>query len=101
MSTCYHRRTPRVQTRAAERLLDPVCASRVIDTSNQKLVDGRVALRQDVPPMARMFTAESLLREPTPSSFGAHTCQPGSRLGHEQTPDRRDAVTVGNPDERW
>jgi hypothetical protein len=51
--------------------------------------------------MARMFTAESLLREPTPSSFGAHACQPGSILGHEQTPDRRDAAKVGNPDERW
>jgi hypothetical protein len=82
-------------------LLDPVCAPRVIDTSKQKWVDGRVALRQDVAPMARMFTAESLLREPIPLSFGAHTCQPGSLLGHEQKPDRRDAAKVGNPDERW
>jgi hypothetical protein len=51
--------------------------------------------------MARMFTAESLLREQTPSSFGARTCRPGSLLGHEQRPERREAVTVGNPDERW
>ena len=50
--------------------------------------------------MARMLTAELLLREPTPLSFGARTCQSGSLLGHEQTPERRDAVIFGNPDER-
>ncbi len=51
--------------------------------------------------MARMSTAESLLREQTPLSFGAHACQPGSLLGHEERSERREAVKVGKPDERW
>jgi hypothetical protein len=48
-----------------------------------------------------MFTAETLLREQAPLSFGAHACQSGPLLGHEQRPERRDAATIGNPDERW
>jgi hypothetical protein len=48
-----------------------------------------------------MFTAESLLREQAPLSFGAHACQPGSLLGHEERPERRETVTGGHPDERW
>jgi hypothetical protein len=48
-----------------------------------------------------MFTAESLLRERTPLSFGAHACQPGSLLGYEERPERREAVKDRNPDERW
>jgi hypothetical protein len=85
MSLCYHRRPTRAQP----------------TRRRKKCVDVRVAFGHDVSPMARMFTAESLLREQTPSSFGARTCRPGSLLGHEQRPERREAVTVGIPDERW
>jgi hypothetical protein len=82
-------------------VLSPTDAARATDASTQKSVDVRVVFGHDVPPMARMFTAESLLREQIPLSFGARTCRPGSLLGHEQMPERREAVTVGNPDERW
>jgi hypothetical protein len=83
-------------------VLSPTDAARATnDAVTQKSVDVRVVFVHDVPPMARMLTAEVLLRETTPLSFGARTCQPGSLLGHQQTPERRDAANVGIPDERW
>jgi hypothetical protein len=51
--------------------------------------------------MARMLTAETLLRGITLSSFGAHACQPSRVLGHEVRLGRREAAHHGNPDERW
>jgi hypothetical protein len=51
--------------------------------------------------MARMFTAETLLRGKALSSFGVHACQTSRYLGHEVRLGRREAANVGNPDERW
>jgi hypothetical protein len=51
--------------------------------------------------MARMFTAETQLREQTPSSFGAHACEPGLLLGNEERSGRRSIAEVGDPGKRW
>jgi hypothetical protein len=52
-------------------------------------------------PMARMFTADSLLQGRTLSSFGAHACEPEQLLGCEETFGSRDIATRGEPGNRW
>jgi len=49
--------------------------------------------------MARMFTAETLLRGKAPSSVGARACELGQGLAHEVRLGRR-GTEPGTPDQR-
>ena len=62
-------------------------------------VDVRVEIRHDVAPMARMFTAETLLQGRTLSSFGAHVCQPADSSDTRRGRSVGTLARTGNPDE--
>jgi len=51
--------------------------------------------------MARILTAERMLRGQALSSFGEYARQAGRSLDHEAKPGRRDAANTGRPVERW
>ena len=52
-------------------------------------------------PMARIFTAERTFQGKALSSFDAYACLPGTYLGHEAKPGRRDSANRGRPVMRW